>query len=329
MNCFSGGCSLFSLPAGKTNAGTAKAYVYRRSRQKGNAMTTITNIKEFVKAVKAVMESNLPDYEIAEQDVVKMNDIVNHGLYARRNSENAGATVYLDDAFRSGEDINSVADTLTNIVLEAEKYKPVTAESDFDFSFEAIKDMLTLRLVDTEKNEVYLAEHPHRNIGAGLAVVAEINVGNDYSIVVSNSIAKEYDIEVLFDTAEENMRTLYPAKMISLTDAIFGEGRNILDSDDENIEGLYTLMIGEMHNFGASTLAYKGVAERIRNLFGSAYYILPSSLHEVIILKDDGTANVADLKEMVEQANNTVVAPSDVLSDSVFHYGADGLRRVA
>ena len=290
-----------------------------------------TSIREFVTAVMTAMENILDGYDIEEKDIVKMNDIVNHGLCARRKGENAGATVYLDDAYERGEDINSVASTLADIVLEADSHKPINVDSDFDFSFDAIKDRLTVRLVDIEKNRAYLAEHPHREIGAGLAVIAEINVGDEYSIVVTNDLARDYgyDINTIFDTALANMQALYPAQMMSLESAIFGNGSNILDSEGEDIDGMYTLMIDGSRNFGACSLAYKGIAERIRRLFGSGYYILPSSLHEVILLKDDGTPNAADLKAMVEQANRSVVAPSDVLSDSVFYYGTDGLSRVA
>lgn len=289
-----------------------------------------TSIREYVKAVKAVMETILDGYDIEEKDIVKMNDLVNHGLCARRKGENAGATVYLDEAFERGEDIDSISNTLANIVLEAESHKPITANSDFDFSFDAIKDSLTVRLVDIEKNRDYLAEHPHRDIGAGLAVIAEINVGDEYSIVVTNDIVRDYgyDLDTLFDTALANMQALYPAQMMSLESAIFGNGSNVLDSDDEDIDGMYTLMIDGSRNFGACTLAYKGIAEKVRRLFGSGYYILPSSLHEVILLKDDGTPNAEDLKALVEQANRSVCLPQDVLSDSVFYFDGE-IRRVA
>ena len=290
---------------------------------------TTTSIREYVKAVKAIMETMLDGFDIEEKDIVKMNDIVSHGLIARRRGENAGATLYLDDAFSRGEDIDIVAHDLTDIVLEAEQHKPVKADSDFDFSFDAIKDSLTLRLLDIEKNTAYLAEHPCREIGAGLAVVAEINVGEEYGIVVTNDMARDYDLETLFDTAMENMAALYPAQMMSLESAIFGNGRNVLDSGAEGIEGMYTLMLDGMHGFGASTLAYKGIAEKVRRLFGSGFFILPSSLHEVILLKDDGTATADNLKAMVTEANRSVVAPYDILSDSVFYFGDDGLRRVA
>ena len=290
-----------------------------------------TNIKSFVEAVKTVMESRLSDYDFTEQDIVKMNDLTLHALVARRHGEDAGATLYLDEAFEdfgNGETMESIADSLTYIVKSAEAVKPMAVASDIDLSFDAVKDRLTFRLVDTAKNRAYLKEHPFRAVGAGLAVVAEINLGNDYSTVVNNSLAENYDIDTLFDTALENMQMLYPAQMVSLEGAIFGDSRNVLDSD-EHIEGMYTLMIGEDHGFGAGTLVYSGIAERVRELFGGDFFVLPSSVHETILLKDDGTANVADLKAMVMQANRSVVAPADVLSDSVFRYGAEGLRRVA
>ncbi|MBR0341519.1 MAG: hypothetical protein IJH64_04640, partial [Oscillospiraceae bacterium] len=279
-------------------------------------MKTI-NIRAFINAIKTEMQSRLYEYELTEQDIVKMNDITMHGLVARREGENAGATVYLDEPFKrflKGDSIVDIADELSETILMADGHKPIEKAEDIDLSFDGIKDKLTLRLIDIEKNKTYLEEHPHRFIGAGLAVIAEINLGDDYSIVVNNSMAEEYDIIDLFDTAEENMRKLYPAQLISLEGAIFGDTRNILDGTDEDIEGVYTLMIGEGHGFGASTLAYKGVAERVRNLLGSGYFILPSSLHEVIILKDDGTARASDLKDMVVQANRSVVEPTDVLS---------------
>lgn len=290
----------------------------------------MTTIRDYVKAVMTAMQSLLDDFIIEEKDVVKMNDLISHGICARRRGENAGPTVYLDDAFERGEDIDIVARTLADIVRKADRNKPVTADGDIDLSFDAVKGRLALRLVDTEKNNAYLADKPHREIGAGLAVIAEISVGDEYGIVVTDGIAEDYDLDTLFDTALENMTALYPAKMMSLEGALLGDERNILDGDGD-IDSACTLMIDGGHGFGAVTLAYKGIAERIRERFGSGYYILPSSLHEVILIKDDGATNTDDLKRMVLEANLSVVEPHDVLSDSVFYFGDDGhgLRRVA
>ena len=51
-------------------------------------------------------------------------------------------------------------------------------------------------------------------------------------------------------------------------------------------------------------------------------YILPSSIHEVLIKKDDGLLTAQELKKIVYQNNRLdfVVKPEEVLSDNVYHY---------
>lgn len=288
------------------------------------------NFNTFAETVKAEMGKVLVDFDITEQSIVKMNDMRLHGVVARRRGEDAGATLYLDSAFedyRNGESIEDIVMPMINTILTADRCKPTT--QDLDLSFDSIKDRLSIRLIDTERNKEYLKEHPYREIGAGLAIVAEIQMGNDYSIVITNSIAEDYDTELLFDTAIGNMQSRHSAKLQSLEGAIFGEDRNVLAEGDDHIEGMYTLMLEDMPSFGASVLAYKGVGERISKMYGGAFFILPSSLHEVILLKADEGVSAEKLKAMVVQANHTVVDPQDVLSDSVFYYGTDGLSRVA
>ena len=144
----------------------------------------------------------------------------------------------------------------------------------------------------------------------------------------SYSIAEDYDENILFDTAMQNMMSKHRAKLQRLEGALFGEDRNLLDEGFRHIEGMHTLMLEGMDCFGACVLAYEGVTEQIREMYGGDYFILPSSLHEVILVGDDGSMRGEDLKQMVMQANRTVVEPADVLSDSVFHFGAKGLQRV-
>lgn len=291
----------------------------------------MTTIRTFTERVKAEMTERLNGFEVSEQTVVKLNDNKLLGLVARRKGENAGATVYMNEAYDhycNGGSIDEIVDELVSVIQNAELYRPVITDRCFDLDFESIKDNLTVRLVDTELNREYLKEHPYREIGAGLAIVIDVNMSDDYSFVINNGLAENYDIDLLFNTALANMETKHPAILQSMESALFGGGGNALE-DDKHIEGMYTLMLEGMTNFGASVLAYKGVAERILKLFGSSFFILPSSLHEIILIADDGNFDADNLKNMVTQANKTVVDPADVLSDSVFYYGSEGLSRVA
>ena len=71
---------------------------------------------------------------------------------------------------------------------------------------------------------------------------------------------------------------------------------------------------------GAGVLAYQDLMEQAAERAGGDFYILPSSLHEVLIVPDNGEMGLKDLEAMVKEVNATQVAPADKLTDSVYHY---------
>lgn len=293
-----------------------------------------TVFTEFAKVVTSALESRLPDFEISEQSVTKHNDITLHGLTFRRKGSDTAPTLYLDslyDAFRfDNKSIESIVDTMVDTVLQSEPIAPISSALELDMSLDAIRDKLTLRLVDSELNQKYLQSHPYGLVGAGLAVVAELNISDNYRCVITKDLAEQNGLNMseIFEIARENMEHSYPATLMSMDDALFGKKVNILDGDG-TLDAMGTLMTDGEHGFGAIAIAYLGIAEKIRNIVGN-YFILPSSLHELIILPDNGSYDTAELKNMVVNANKTVVDDCDVLSNSVFYYGTDGvLSRVA
>ena len=70
---------------------------------------------------------------------------------------------------------------------------------------------------------------------------------------------------------------------------------------------------------GASCILYPGLLKRLaaekRN-----FYLLPSSIHEVILLAEQGSETPQRLKDMIAEVNRTQVAPEEVLSDSLYYY---------
>lgn len=72
--------------------------------------------------------------------------------------------------------------------------------------------------------------------------------------------------------------------------------------------------------FGAKVLAYPGFFEYAAAIVGGSYYILPSSIHELILIADDGTLTVEELQNTVREINETEVSESDFLSNEVYHY---------
>jgi len=72
--------------------------------------------------------------------------------------------------------------------------------------------------------------------------------------------------------------------------------------------------------YGAGVLAYQDFMDQAAERVGGDFYILPSSIHEVLIVPDNGRMDLKDLEAMVRDVNATQVAPADKLTDSVYHY---------
>ena len=92
-----------------------------------------------------------------------------------------------------------------------------------------------------------------------------------------------------------------------------------------DVGGMYVLTT-ESSTLGACAMYYPDVKEKAGELIGSDYYILPSSVHEVILIPDTAGIDAKELCDMVRQANRTVVEEKDILSDNVYHYSRDERR---
>ncbi len=99
---------------------------------------------------------------------------------------------------------------------------------------------------------------------------------------------------------------------------LFGK-ESIADADKCT---MYVLTHQGLNN-GASVIARDGVMEKVGRLIGSNYYVIPSSVHELIIVPDDGSMCNTVLKDIVFDINNTIVDENDCLSYTVQYYNRE------
>lgn len=85
--------------------------------------------------------------------------------------------------------------------------------------------------------------------------------------------------------------------------------------------GLYVLSTGIRVN-GAALILLPDILEKIGEKAGMDYYLIPSSIHELLIARDDGLVSAKMLKEIVYEGNRTdaVIKQEDVLSDNIYFY---------
>ena len=71
---------------------------------------------------------------------------------------------------------------------------------------------------------------------------------------------------------------------------------------------------------GASIILDEEFMENVYKRIGKDFYILPSSIHEVLAVADDGYMDAKDMQMMVYEINRSQVSVEDRLSDHVYKY---------
>ena len=194
--------------------------------------------------------------------------------------------------------------------------------------YEQMKGKLTLQMIPTAGNEEKLSEIPHRNV-EDMAIVYRFEMSNSAkkisSILVTDSMLRSYGItaDQLHEDALEAAVQTHPATLRNMTDVmrdLMGDAAALFAPDEPSPMWVASV---EGDQNGACAIQYPDFLEQAAETLGGDFYVLPSSIHEVLLVADDGSMDLSYLEAMVRSVNETEVAPADRLSDHVFHYDSE------
>lgn len=186
------------------------------------------------------------------------------------------------------------------------------------------KKSLFVKLVNTERNESLVEQSISKEF-LDLSAVVRVVLKMDKEGMASMALSKG-DAEILGMTEEEiyaaalaNTLRLFPPKLMNLGRYVeMSIGAEIPLGEDEVTTYILT---NQKEVDGAIYFMSPEVVGAIAEALEDDLYILPSSVNEVLLVRaselEDG---VDELKEMVRDANETVVAEKDILSYNVYHY---------
>ena len=99
------------------------------------------------------------------------------------------------------------------------------------------------------------------------------------------------------------------------------EDRELFGSFEEEPSSppLYVLT-NQSHLNGASVLLYKNLLKELSDTIDESFYILPSSIHEIILVPSGSSLSKTNLNLMVQDVNQKEVSPMERLSDHVYFY---------
>ena len=286
--------------------------------------------KEFVEALKENLSERGNDVDVKVSTVEKMNQSY-EAITITPEGSNIGMNMNLEvfaEAYESGVPFNEIVEQVTNKV-EAHLADMPTFDVQALTDYEQMKDKLAMEVVATDRNADLLAKVPHQEM-EDMAVVYRFVMESDEngraSILVSNDLLDKMGVtpEQLHADALENAPELRPAVIKGMSEVMMdmmGEDAHEMFGIDEfpQDEMMYVATVPDKIS-GAGVIAYQEFMDQAAEKLGGDFYILPSSIHEVLLVKDDGAVNFNDLKSMVEDVNATQVAPEEKLTDSVYHY---------
>lgn len=279
------------------------------------------NIKDFADRMKTVISDALKK-EVRIVNPLKPNNVRLYGLSIVEPDSNTSPVIYLESFFERFLDTDNWAGTVKDVL---EFYRDNRVEDSFDMNwfrdFSKIRENLFYRLINYEKNQELLSMVPHtRFLDLAKIYYADCRIGETAgSIPIYHRHVKEWNIteDELITAAEENTPRLYPANLHPIFDTLgLGGDINLIP---EMPVPMFVLSNTENHN-GAAAVCYKNVLERFSKKIEDDLVILPSSVHETILMPLQKNSSKESLREMVYDVNRTMLDQSEFLSDNVYLY---------
>lgn len=271
------------------------------------------------------------NYRVKLNDVMKNNGVVLRGITLMQDDSNISPTIYLNPYYDAYENGDTTLGTVIDEVIDTYERNKINRSIDMKFflNYETVRSRIIFKLINTEKNRELLRDVPyipfHDLSIVFQCLVSEERFGNA-SILIHNVHLQLWKVNAreLYECALENTPLLQGYELADMN-TVLEEMKALGGIDDEEIEDMqqevpmYVLSNKSRIN-GASCILYKDILKDFAMVVDKDLYVLPSSIHEVILLPSDGTQESEQLKEMVREINQSQVEKEGVLSDSVYYY---------
>lgn len=294
--------------------------------------------EEFLTYVqKGLTEITGEEGKVSISHVIKNNGVELDGLIIMMKDSNISPTIYLNQYYEEyceGRPMNQILDTI--IEIYDENKDKVTICADFFMNFENIKEQIVYKVINYSQNQKLLQKVPHKKI-LDLAVVfyclLEQGETGNATALIYNSHMETWHVEdsKIYEIALENTPRLLKSdikKMADIIKELFMQENDmseevcskILEDMKGDKQADMFVLTNQSRINGAACMLYDNVLHDFAEAINSDLYILPSSIHEVIIVPKINNLEKNELREMVKEVNAEGVANDEILSDNVYVY---------
>ena len=279
------------------------------------------NYREFKMSLFDCVQKNIGEgTRVTIESIPKNNGVLLEGMIFYDEEKNVTPIIYVEEFYEYWKKGIPMSQLVNKIIETCQECATqISVEDDFFMDYEEMKSHIYFKLINYEKNKELLQKIPHRRF-LDLAMVFYYRMDKVEpmaTILIQNSHLQMWEISV-----EELQRNAYkytclylPAFFMTMAQATQMEDEYEVDTDIP----MYVLTNKEKQ-FGAGAILYPGVLAQAEVLLGDSFYILPSSVHECILISAETTYNQKELAMMVEEINENHVDERDILSNRAYYY---------
>lgn len=285
------------------------------------------NYDEFLNAAKDQAKEQFPSTEVTIQQVEKLQGESYTGLSVRPEGTNTAVTLNLKDSFEAYERHPEQLDMILNDVMSGvrmglDQIPQVNVSTLSDY--EQVKNHLMMQVIPVEPNAERLEAIPHKTI-EDIAVVYRIDVSDsrhhDASVLITNQMLDQFGItpEQLHQDAVASQMEHRPPTLKNMSEMMAEMSGGLMDMPESP---MWVATVEGGVN-GAAVVQIPDFMSQAAERLGGDFFVLPSSIHECLFIRDDGEFERGQLEAMVQSVNATEVSEADFLSDSVYHYDSE------
>lgn len=286
------------------------------------------NYQQFIEEVERRVKEKIKGNEtitVYIHTAVKNNGKERKGITVSEKGIHISPTIYLEEyfqQFQEGKPIEKIVEKILQLYEEVKCSHP--CEESLLQNYEELKGKFACKLIHREKNEKLLNDIPYvpwMDLAIVVFVLLEVSPYGTATVLVRKEHLEIWGLTEaqLFDEAKINTPILLPYQFCPMRKLLQEICPYAVDEGEEEEESLYVLS-NKLRSFGAASMLYDGILEKVGQKLGENYYILPSSIHEVIVVPESKSPVKQDLEEMVREINETQVEEEEVLSDRVYYF---------
>lgn len=307
------------------------------------ALLKFNDFKEEV--VRALREK----YNVRVEPLVKNNGLCLTGLIISLSKtierENGISEVsptlyaeYMYEEYKNGRTIDEIIEKITNVVennngCDSELMDTISIVRDF----EKVKEFILPYVINTELNEKQLKEIPNRqflDLSIAYRVFFNREENQTASILIRNGLMESWNIteEQLYETAMKNL--MAEEKLISIPSVsdMFTvlkdlAGNNIKDfllTDD--VDNKMWIVTNRCKLYGAILILNKEFMSKLYRGFGKEMIVIPSSVHELIIIDEIDSLDINEMNKIISEINETQLQRDEILSNHCYRLTEKGLE---